>query len=242
MRWCLLVVLAFLAAPTMAHAALDADPIRLTFTQDVGDGPSPTQTSVVTNNTGSPVFLFVTGPANPEFQLLTDDQFGDCSRRTGLFPGDSCRVRVRFDPSAEGTITDSVVVNDGTDDTTISLSGTGTVRGLTPSPTSIAFGQQAIGAGSTAPQTATLTNNGTGPVTFSGAPAITGPDASQFQVGSSNCTGTLAAGGSCTVDVAFDPTTFGDKSAQLSAASNGPAAHVDLTGTGIQAQPTLAID
>src|SRR3954451_15498620 len=243
MRWCLLVVaVAFLGTAAPAYAALDANPGGLSFAQDVGDGPSSAQTSVVTNNTGSPVFLFVHGPANAEFELLTDDQFGDCSRRTGLFPGDSCRVRVRFDPSAEGTITDSVVVNDGTDDTTISLSGTGTVRGLTPSPTSIAFGQQAIGAGSTAPQTATFTNNGTGPVTFSGAPAISGPDAGQFQLGSSNCTGTLpAGGGSCTVDVAFDPSTFGDKSAQLSVASNGPAAHVDLTGTGFQAQPTLAI-
>jgi hypothetical protein len=184
----------------------------------------------------------VTGPANPEFKVLNDDPIGDCSNQLGLFTGGSCRVRVQFDPSAEGTITDSVVVNNGTDDTTISLSGTGTVRQLTPNPTSIAFGQQAIGAGSTAAQTATFNNSGSGPVTFTGAPTITGPDASQFTLGSSNCSGTLAAGASCTVDVAFDPSTFGDKSAQLSVPSNAPAIQVDLTGTGIQAQPTLALD
>src|SRR4051794_28158598 len=239
----LFLALAFFGTAAPAHAAVDANPASLSFTQDVTDGPSPVKSSIVTNTTGSPVFINVTGPTTPEFQMLTDDQFGDCKNRVGLFPSESCQVRVRFDPSAEGTVTDSVVVNDGSDDTTISLSGEGTVRGLTPSPASIAFGQQAIGAGSTAPQTATFTNNGTGPITFSGAPAISGPDAGQFQLGSSNCTGTLpAGGGSCTVDVAFDPSTFGDKSAQLSVASNGPAAHVDLTGTGIQAQPTLAID
>src|SRR3954452_12947415 len=241
MRWCLLFLVLMFPATAQA-AGMDATPPSLTFAQDVTDGPSAIQTSVVTNNTGGPVAITVTGPSNPDFTVLNDDPFGDCSNQLGLFTGGKCRVRVQFDPSAQESVTDSVVVNDGSDDTTISLSGEGTVRGLTPSPTSIAFGQQAIGAGSTAPQTATLTNNGTGPVTFSGAPAMTGPDASQFKLGASNCTGTLAAGGSCTVDVAFDPSTFGDKSAQLGVASNAPAVHVDLNGTGIQPLPTLAID
>jgi hypothetical protein len=243
MRWCLLVVVvAFLGTAAPAYAKVDANPDGLSFAQDVGDGPSPVQSSVVTNNTAFPVPLSVADPAKPEFQLLKDDSIGDCSQRHGLFPGDSCRVRVRFDPSAEGTITDSVVVNDGADDTPVQLSGTGTVRHLTPSPASIDFGQQPIEAGSTAPQTATFTNDGTGPVTFTGAAAVTGPDASQFQLGSSTCTGTLAAGGSCTVDVAFDPSTFGDKSAQLGVPSNAPAVQVELTGTGIQLKPRLALD
>src|SRR4051794_9290785 len=140
MRWCLLVVVVvFLATAAPAYAAVDANPGSLSFAQDVGDGPSAAQSSVVTNNTALPVPLSVTDPAKPEFQLLKDDPVGDCSQRHGLFPGDSCRVRVRFDPSADGTITDAVVVNDGTDDTPIQLSGTGTMRQLTPSPASIAF-------------------------------------------------------------------------------------------------------
>src|SRR3954452_14394429 len=163
MRWCLLFLVLMFPATAQA-AGMDATPPSLTFAQDVTDGPSAIQTSVVTNNTGGPVAITVTGPSNPDFTVLNDDPFGDCSNQLGLFTGGKCRVRVQFDPSAQESVTDSVVVNDGSDDTTISLSGEGTVRGLTPSPTSIAFGQQAIGAGSSAPQTATFTNNGTGPV------------------------------------------------------------------------------
>src|SRR3954452_14711264 len=144
MRWCLLFLALVFSFPATAQAAgLDANPTSLSFTDDVTD-PPVVKTSVVTNNTGGPVGITVTGPSNPDFQVLSDDLIGDCSNQLGLFTGGSCRVRVQFDPSTTGTITDSVVVNDGTDDTTISLSGTGTVRGLAPSPASIAFGQQAI--------------------------------------------------------------------------------------------------
>src|SRR4051812_9758567 len=107
MRWCLLVVLALLVVPSSAQAALDASPPTLGFTQDVTDGASPAQASVVTNSSASPVFLSVTGPTNPEFQMLSDNPFGDCAARVGLFAGESCQVRVRFDPSTTGTLADS---------------------------------------------------------------------------------------------------------------------------------------
>jgi hypothetical protein len=250
MRWCLLVVLAFLAAPSMAHAALDSSPTTLSFTQDASDGAStPPKTSVVTNNTGSLVtfdLARVSGPSNPDFQVVSNDLIGDCSNRGGLFPGDSCNVRVTFDPSAASSPPsvehDTVTVNAGSDSVSISLDGTGTFRQLTPSP-DIDFGQQSIGAGATAARTATFTNSGTGPVNFSGPPALTGADAGQFQVVSNGCTGDLQPNTSCDVGVTFDPSSFGGKTAQVSVPSNAPpGVHVNLSGTGIQAQLTRAPD
>src|SRR3954447_7367699 len=222
MRWCLLFLALVLPATAQA-AGIDADPMSLTFTRDVTDPPSAVQTSVVTNNTGGPVGITVTGPSNPDFELLNDDLISDCSNQLGLFTGGSCRVRVQFDPSSTGTVTDSVVVSDGTNDATISLMGTGTFRELTAG-SALSFGQQSIGAGPTAAQSATFENTGTGPVTFSGAPVIGGADASQFQVTSNGCSGTCQPGDSCSVGVAFDPSSFGTKTAQVSVPSNAPAA------------------
>src|SRR4051794_36516120 len=241
MRWCLLFLALVFAFPAAAQAAgLDANPTSLSFTDDVTD-PPVVKTSVVTNNTGGPVGITVTGPSNPDFKVLSDDLIGDCSKQLGLFTGGSCRVRVQFDPSTTGTVTDSVVVSDGTNDDTIDLDGTGTFRQLTAGQ-ALSFGQQSIGAGPTAAQSATFENTGTGPVTFTGAPVIGGADASQFQVTSNGCSGTFQPGDSCSVGVAFDPSSFGTKTAQVSVPSNAPAAHVDLSGTGIQAQLSRAPD
>src|SRR3954454_23668439 len=239
MRSCLLFLA--LVFPATAQAAVGSSPGTLTFFQDVTDGASPAQTSLVTNNTGSAGIVSVTPPSNSDFQVLSD-QLSDCSAQIGLFDGESCNVRVRFDPSSTGHAPpDSVVVTVGSGSGTVNLDGTGTFRQLTPS-SDIPFGQQSIGAGPTAAQTATFTNSGTGPVTFSGPQAITGADADQFQVASNGCTGSLGVGASCDVNVAFDPSSFGDKTAEVSVPSNAPAVHVGLSGTGIQAQLTRAPD
>src|SRR3954451_3494749 len=220
MRWCLLFLV--LVFPATAQAAVDTNPPTLTFSWDVTDAESPAQTSVVTNHTGSASLISVTPPSNADFHVL-NDELGDCSAQLGLFDGESCNVRVRYDPSSTGHATpDSVVVTVGSESGTVNLDGTGTFRQLTPSPTSVAFGQQSIGAGPTSSQTVTLMNSGTGPVTFTGPAAISGPDADQFQVTSNGCTGSLAASASCDVGVRFDPSSFGDKSAAVSVPSNAP--------------------
>ena len=248
MRWCpLLIVLSLLGfAPAAQAANLDANPGTLTFSRDVTEGPSAAQTSIVTDNApGLPMSVSVSGPSNADFELLTGDP-GDCTSQVVMVNTERCTIRVQFDPSSPviGEM-DTVTVTVGSDSAVINLVGDGTFRQLTASPPApgIAFGQQSIGAGPTGSQTATFTNNGTGPVTFSGAPAIGGPDASQFQVASTTCASTLAANASCSVNVTFDPSSFGDKSAHLSVPSNSPTApQVDLSGTGIQAQLSRAPD
>jgi hypothetical protein len=82
---------------------------------------------------------------------------------------------------------------------------------------------------------ATLTNASAAPVDV-GALRITGPDASDFAIGTGECSGeTLAPGDSCPVSVRFAPSATGARSALLSAEIDGvdPAPGIALIGTGV---------
>jgi hypothetical protein len=114
--------------------------------------------------------------------------------------------------------------------------------GLVISPTTKDFGDQAIG-GETAATTFTVTNNS--PNT-SGTVGVTveGTSAENFinQVADDNCSdGTIAAGGSCTVDVKFAPLAPpGQKDAELVVVSNAAAdgtPKATLTGNATESQP-----
>lgn len=68
-------------------------------------------------------------------------------------------------------------------------------------------------ADSSTSQSVTIKNNGTGPLTFSAAPAISGTNASEFTVAPAGTTCTngasVAAGATCAVSVTFTPTAGG---------------------------------
>jgi len=110
------------------------------------------------------------------------------------------------------------------------------------SPTSLAFGNQAVGVVS-GPMSVTVTNTGNvalagGTFTFGGGtpqPFATGPGP--------NCGATLAVGASCNYTVVFTPTTTGFVSRTLTVAYTGVAAvtgsPVTLTGTGVRGRLTF---
>ncbi|HEV2378201.1 MAG TPA: choice-of-anchor D domain-containing protein [Terriglobia bacterium] len=95
------------------------------------------------------------------------------------------------------------------------------------SPTSLSFGNQAVGT-SSAPQTVTLTNTGSATLNISGV--TTGPDYSQ----TNTCASSVAAGASCTLTVTFTPTTAGTFSESLTMTDNATDSPetVSLSGTG----------
>jgi outer membrane protein OmpA-like peptidoglycan-associated protein len=96
------------------------------------------------------------------------------------------------------------------------------------------FGSQKVATRS-ATRRFTVTDSGGGlPLNVSGV-SVTGADAAQFSIAAETCTAaSVAAGASCTVDVAFAPTSTGGKMATLSVASDaaGSPVSVALTGTG----------
>ena len=103
---------------------------------------------------------------------------------------------------------------------------------LSSSPTSWDYGNVDIhGSGPT--QDFTVTNNTPGAVTVSTV-AITGPNASAFQVTSTGCPGAvLATGDTCDVQVAFAAQTPAALSATLEITDDSGTLDIPLSGTGI---------
>jgi hypothetical protein len=108
---------------------------------------------------------------------------------------------------------------------------------LTASPSSVSFGSQAVGSTSSA-QSVAVSNPGSTAVSMSSI-GLTGPFAE-----SNNCGTSLAAGGSCTVSVAFSPSASGAASGTLSVNSSAPGSPltVALSGTGISSNTNLALN
>ncbi|MBN8866645.1 MAG: VCBS repeat-containing protein [Solirubrobacterales bacterium] len=99
-------------------------------------------------------------------------------------------------------------------------------------PASLTFGSAAspVPQGTaSAPQTVTVTNDSSAPVTVSGF-EITGADADDFDTGTQNCLRPIAPGGSCQVRVRFFPQAEGERQANLELLSNAPTTSVALSG------------
>jgi parallel beta-helix repeat protein len=115
--------------------------------------------------------------------------------------------------------------------------GTTPTAVLSATPSSLAFGSQAVGTTSAA-QTVTVKNTGTAAAAISSVAA--GGDFAQ----TNTCGSSLAAGASCTASVTFTPSASGARSGSLtvtSTATNSPT-QVSLTGTGTSANPNLALN
>lgn len=220
---------AFFTLPTCG--GVTATPASLTFaSQPVGTSSSAQQ--VVLNNATSTALTI-----NSIFGGGTDpssfSQTNNCG--TSVAAGSSCTINVTFTPQATGTLTATLNISDsaGNSPQVVTLTGTGTSGPqLTITPSSITFGNQAGGTTSGA-STITVSNSGTGTVTFNSI-AITGGNASNFAQ-TNNCGTTLTQGNSCAIQVTFTPTTAGSYSAAVTLtdnATNSPQG-VSLSGTGI---------
>src|SRR5205807_2512701 len=115
---------------------------------------------------------------------------------------------------------------------TLSGNGTGPVVGL--APTSLGFGNQLI-ATTSAPMTVTLTNTGTAALTINSFAAS--GDFAATSTGASACPmtpATLAADGSCTINVTFTPTASASPTRRPSDLDNagGSPQIIMLSGNG----------
>jgi hypothetical protein len=204
-------------------------PTSLAFgNQSVGT-PSTAQT-VTLSNTGSAT-LSITSLALAGTNASDFAQSNTCG--SSLAASANCTISVTFTPVASGSRTASVSITDNASGSpqAVSLSGTGTARVVSLSPTSLAFGNQSVSTTSTA-QTVTLSNTGTAALSITSL-TLTGTNASDFDE-SNTCGGSLAAGGNCTIAVWFTPSIAGTEAASLSMADNASsgAQTVSLSGAG----------
>lgn len=95
------------------------------------------------------------------------------------------------------------------------------------SSSSLTFPNTIVGAVGS-PQKIILTNNGSTTATFSGS-SLLGVNAGDFSIGNSCSSGTLAAGGSCSFLIGYEPVAAGTRNATLEILSNGQTTTVPLS-------------
>jgi hypothetical protein len=208
-------------------------PAVLTFPQQNVGSTSATGQTVTAKNPGNGV-LNLSAPAisGPFTQTTT------CGAT--LLAGASCMFTVKFAPTKAGPATGllSFTSNAAGGTFGVGLNGLG-VSGPSAllTPASVTFGNQPIGTTSAA-QSVVLSNAGDASFTFSGLQAV------ENFTATSNCPGTLAAGGSCTISVKFAPTPDTFEGAATSGAvyitTSAPNSPLTLLVNGTATTPTGA--
>ncbi len=171
---------------------------------------------------------------------------------SSLLAGDACTVSITLTPTVAGSRSASLSITDDAPGSPQSIPLTGNEIVYPPnasfSPTLLTFSLQAVGTIS-APQTATLTNTGQGPLNITsislGGPILTGNGGNQadsYFTQANNCGSTLAAGASCTFHVTFTPPVSGQINDGVSVQDNqGNSPQIlGLTGTGAIPAMTLS--
>jgi hypothetical protein len=144
-----------------------------------------------------------------------------------LQAGQSVDLNANFTPTAKGLTKGTVTISSNASNPTLVLDvgGDGVDReSLSASPSSVSFGQVAIGASSTEP--VVLTNDGSGKLTLTAA-QTTGTG---FSMSGASFPLTLDAGKSVTLNVTFAPQSPGTDGGSLFV--SGPALNVPLSGSG----------
>jgi hypothetical protein len=213
--------------------AVNLNPTAMTFAPQLVGTASPNQTMTLTNVGTTALIISSVSNAGGN---TADFTFGNgCPiGGTGLAAGGSCRISVKFAPTAAGLRSTSLTIassDKGLPSATVPLSGTGLQAGAVLSPASLSFGTVTHGQSST-PKSVTLTNTGNTTLTISSI-SIGGTNAGQFSQ-TNNCPASLATNASCTITVVFSPKGTGAFTASVLVKDNAPASpqSVTLTGTG----------
>ena len=196
------------------------------------------------NSRATPLTIKSIASSSPQFSVtgLGCKPMADCSTGNATYCGAgtvlnpqstdgsctaACSICVTFTPSGAGKRTGKITVidSDSSSPQTTTLSGFGTAVEL--SPALLNFGSVALG--SQAAQPTTLTNVGKKALT------ITSIGANTDYTTSNNCGASVAAGGTCTINVTFMPSSSGPRPGALSVISGDPASpeRVDLVGQGL---------
>ena len=196
-------------------------PAGLTFTaQNIGS--TSAAQSVTLTNSGTEALTINSIAATRDFGVTHN-----CG--SGLGAGGFCTLNITFSPTVSGTRTGSITINSNAPGTphTIALSGTGQGSTSVANPTSLVFDSQGVGTTSAA-TTVTLSN--TGGAVLNIASIVANGDFSR----TTTCGSTLAQSASCTISVAFAPTTVGAQVSSLVITSDATTSPntVSLQGTG----------
>jgi hypothetical protein len=166
-------------------------------------------------------------------------QTNNCASPMNPSLGQACRVDITFTPTAAGTRTGNITITDSAAGSPhiINLTGEGAASSnLSFSPANLSFGNVTLGATSAA-KVATVTNNGTTPVSI--ISIVAAGDYSQ----TNTCGTSIAVGGNCTMNVTFTPSSSGARAGRITLSDSDPTnlQTFTLNGTGVIPASTVAI-
>ena len=193
-------------------------------TQSAGQMVTLTNTGTATMNIEG---ISITGPNLADFA-----QTNTCGATVSASA--NCTITVKFTPSASGSRTASLTIDDDAPGNphSVALAGTGQVQPTaTPSANMLTFVATVSGS-SSASQMVTVTNNGGAALTITSI-ALTGANPGDF-LSTNTCGASLAASANCTVTVTFKPTAGGARAAAVTLTDNAADSpqSVALNGTG----------
>ncbi len=181
-------------------------PLALTFAaQQVG-----------TTSTAQPLILTNSGDqALTSIAVAVTGDFTAANNCGAVLQGHaSCAVSVTYAPTQTGAEAGSLRITDQFQSQTVSLSGTGAAPpGVSATPASIDFGNDAVGSTSSV-SIVTVTNTGGYALTNLTAAVTAG-----FAVATNNCPATLEIGSSCPLGITFSPAATGAVTGTLTVAS-----------------------
>jgi hypothetical protein len=194
--------------------------------------------SIVITNTGNAGLTIssigVSGTNSTDFV-----QTNNCG--TSVSAAASCTINIVFTPGAPGSRSATLVITDNASGSprNVALTGSGTaVTGpaVSLSASSLTFSSQTVGSSSAA-QSVRLSNSGTASLSIT-AISLTGSNAGDFAQ-TNTCGSSVAAAGSCTINVTFNPVAAGTRTATLSIIDNaaGSPHTLSLSGTGASSSP-----
>lgn len=231
--------------------AADADRAGVSVLMGAGDGtfgeaatmgPATQPESIVADDVNGDTFV----------DLVTADS-GGSSVSTLLGNGDGTFAAPSSTSTGTGTVPHGVALGDllyGVPSLAVAMqqSPSGPATMVFPNtrapnaevaPGAVAFDPQDVGTTSD-PQTVTVTNSGTAPLTVDSV-GLSGAGAGSFMTSEDACsTTTVGVGDSCTVKVAFAPQVTGESAASLDMTDDaaGSPQQVALSGTGVGASPS----
>lgn len=178
--------------------------------------------------------VVLTNSGNAALEITSEGIGGDFAQTnncgSSLGAGASCTISVTFTPTAAGSRSGTLTIQDNAPGSpqSVALTGTGLSAPLVSlSPTSLNFSGEIVG-GTTAAQSVTLKNAGIAALN------ITSVSASGDFAATSFCGASVKAGASCAISITFTPAAGGSRTGTLtiSDSASGSPQTVALEGSG----------
>ena len=191
------------------------------------------------NGTSAPLPMSVTNTGQVSVSILSIvlssggtqrfSQTNSCG--TSIAVGASCTVNFVFNPAVSGSASATLSINagNGAGTQSVALSGTGAALSFSVSAPSVAFGTETLNLPS-APVSITLRNTSIVALPITSVALLTS-GAQPFSQ-TNDCGAAVAAGGTCNINLSFDPAAAGSAMAVLGINTGGGSSTVQLSGNG----------